>query len=201
MFSLPLYEGAVRKLVSDRHVDALIYIASNGYHTLFAGKPPLEDAVFAEGFRRVAHHITTGAYLSASLQEHLVRSTLSISTSLTRECVHLVARLLVARRATARTASATDDILILEMWDRYFNSLSSSSSEGVALEYLELLLLGFYILHDTGKNKVLTGAFGTLSSLCSGSSLPSSKKKLAIASLTLALNCIQLNLQLQYYNP
>lgn len=191
MFSLPAHEALVRKQLSVSHVDALIYIASNRYNSLSLGKPPLEDPVFLEAFRRVVHHITTGGYLSAPLQEHLVHSILSLP-SLSRECVHLLARLLVARRATAKTAAATDDVLILEMWDKYFKSLSASGSEGVALEYLELLLLAFYMLHDSGKHKILTGAFGTLSSLSASSSASANKAQcaLSIASLTLTINRI-----------
>jgi len=197
LFSLSTHAPHVRKLLSTNHTDALMYIATAGYETPTSeGKPSTYDSVFTEGFRRLVHHITT-TYLSPALQEHLARSALAHAPSLSRECVHMLARLFVARRAAA---PLMDDALVLGMWEGYFALLQNPKNESaersaVGLEFTELLLFTFYTLHHVGRAKVLGGALAALSSLASlAAGVSESNKKvhltMSIASLTLVLNCI-----------
>lgn len=196
LFSLPVHAPQVRKLLNTNHLDALIYIATTGYEAPTSeGKHSTDDTVFVEGFRRLVHHITT-AYLSPALQEHLVRAALTHAPMLPRECVHMLARLFVARRAAA---PQLDDVLTLGMWEGYFTMLQNpkdgSVERNIGLEYTELLLFIFYMLQPAGKAKVLGGALAALSSLASmAAGVSASNKKvhlaMSIASLTLVLNCI-----------
>ena len=197
LFSLPVHAPHVRKLLTDNHIDALVYIATTGYEVPTSeGKHSTVDTVFKEGFRRLVHHVTT-AYLSTALQEHLVLAALTHAPMLPRECVHMLARLFVARRAAA---PLMDDALVLGMWEGYFTMLQNPKDESVerhvvGLEYTELLLFTFYMLQPVGKGKVIGGALAALSSLASlATRVSASNKKvnlaMCIASLTLVLNCI-----------
>jgi hypothetical protein len=190
LFSLPAHATHVRKLLSANHIDALVYIATTGSLTS-EGKNSTEDTAFTEGFRRLVHRVTT-AYLSPSLQEHLARAALAHAPALSRECVHILARLFVARRAAA---PLMDDALVLAMWEGYLAALQNpkegSAERNIGLEYAELLLFTFYMLQPVGKGKVLGGALAALSSLAPA---PAGGRKvqltMSIASLTLVLNCI-----------
>jgi hypothetical protein len=197
LFALPAHATLVRQQVGAAHLDALAYIASNAHDPDNA--QPFADAAFAEGFRRLAHHLLTTPYLSPQLQEHLFHAILVHTPLPPLECVHVLARLLVSRHAHGSEV-AEGDPLALRLWEGVFTTLFAAHDggvgreKGVSLEFMEVLLLAFHLLKAQGRAKVLRGVLAALSTLSAASSMPSAKKRaqdeVAIAALALALNCI-----------
>lgn len=198
LLSLPAHAPYICQQLRTAHLDALIYIANNGYEP---DSKPLDDAAFTEGFRRLVHRVATGSYLSATMQCHVARTITTHTPLPSLECVHVLARLFVARHTVARPSEEEGDPLLFEAWNGFFAIFSAARGEGgddggngLSLEFLELLLLSFHLLKPAGRSKILNGVLSSLSTIPARPRSPSSKKraheKLAIASLALALNCI-----------